>query len=47
MAWLPAVSAVGVLVSTCFVPAGVVLYWALTNAWTADQQFVLRRAIVA
>ena len=47
MAWLPAVSAVGVLVTTCFVPASVVLYWALTNAWTAGQQFVLRRAIVA
>ncbi len=47
MAWLPAVSAVGVLVTTCFVPAGVVLYWALTNAWTAGQQFVLRRAIAA
>lgn len=47
LAWLPAVSAVGVLVTTCFVPAGVVLYWALTNAWTAGQQVVLRRAIAA
>lgn len=47
MAWLPAVSAVGVLVTTCFVPAGVVLYWALTNTWTAVERIALRRAMAA
>lgn len=46
MAWLPAASAVGVVVTACFVPAGVVLYWAMTNVWNAGQQITLRKLLM-
>jgi YidC/Oxa1 family membrane protein insertase len=40
---LPVLSAVGVLVSACFVPAGLVVYWCLSNLWTFAQQAVVWR----
>lgn len=41
--WMPALGAVGVLVSAWFVPAGLVVYWCLSNLWTFAQQGVVWR----
>lgn len=40
---MPWLSAGGVLVGAAFVPAGLLVYWALTNAWTLAQQAVIWR----
>ena len=41
--WMPVLSATGVLVSAFFVPAGVLLYWALGNLWVFVQQGLVWR----
>lgn len=40
---MPALGAVGVLVSAWFVPAGLVVYWCLNNLWTFAQQGLVWR----
>lgn len=40
---MPWLSAGGVLVGAAFVPAGLLFYWVLTNAWTFAQQAVIWR----
>ncbi|MGO4597395.1 membrane protein insertase YidC [Terrabacter sp. 2RAF25] len=40
---MPWLSASGVLVGAAFVPAGLLVYWVLTNAWTFAQQAVITR----
>lgn len=40
---LPALSAVGVLVAAATVPAGLLLYWLVSNLWTLGQQAVVTR----
>ncbi|NUO33865.1 MAG: membrane protein insertase YidC [Dermatophilaceae bacterium] len=40
---MPWLSAGGVLVGAAFVPAGLLVYWVLTNAWTFAQQAVIWR----
>ncbi len=39
--WMPAVGAVGVLISGTVMPLGLVLYWLLGALWTAGQQTVV------
>jgi len=40
---VPWLGAAGVLAAAAFVPAGVLLYWVLTNAWTFAQQGLVAR----
>ncbi len=40
---MPGLSTVGVLISAAFVPAGVLLYWAVSAVWTLAQQAVVVR----
>lgn len=40
---MPWLSAAGVLVAAAFVPAGLLVYWVLSNAWTFAQQAVIWR----
>lgn len=35
---LPWLTSAGVLAAACFVPAGLLVYWVATNAWTFAQQ---------
>lgn len=41
--WMPLVGAAGVLASAAFVPAGLIVYWCLSNLWTFVQQGVVWR----
>ena len=41
--WLPMTGALGLLVSSPFVPAGVLLYWVASGLWTAAQQAAITR----
>lgn len=43
MGWLPALSAVGILVGATVVPAGLLAYWCLNNLWTFAQQGLIWR----
>lgn len=40
---MPVLSAVGVLTAAAVVPAGLLVYWVVSNAWTLGQQAVVAR----
>lgn len=41
--WLPALSAVGLLIGAAVAPAGLLAYWCLNNLWTLVQQALICR----